>query len=337
MDVAGLLGQPTEAMAAEIGIGVDRLADECRLARLGLGRLLSRDLRGMFDGPSTVRIDWAGRGVVLDVSFVHHDADALTVVMIPATSWLQALMADDRPGAPRKLQVIEECWAMLRTERVAFYLQACWKLCRRYGVANIAVAHRLSDLSAQSDDGTATAKVAGVCWPTPKPGWRSIRPPASWPRPESCSACPRWPPTCSPTCAKARPSGASATTTPWWPTPSARPKPRSATPTRPSRSERPSPSPFDAQGRPRLAALEAGRPCIAGVSLMSDDSSRPGIPASPTRVPGEDRAEAVGGRYLRDGSSDAASFSGTPQRATGAGFPAGDRSRTARGTFRPPS
>ena len=49
---------------------------------------------------------------------------------------------------------------MLRTERVAFYLQACWKLCRRYGVANIAVAHRLSDLSAQSDDGTATAKVA---------------------------------------------------------------------------------------------------------------------------------------------------------------------------------
>jgi hypothetical protein len=147
-------------MAAEIGIGAERLAEECRLARLGLGRLLSRDLRGMFDGPSTVRIDWAGRGVVLDVSFVHHDADALTVVMIPATSWLQALMADDRPGAPRKLQVIEECWAMLRTERVAFYLQACWKLCRRYGVANIAVAHRLSDLSAQSDDGTATAKVA---------------------------------------------------------------------------------------------------------------------------------------------------------------------------------
>ena len=160
VDVAALLGEPSEDMAAEIGIGVDRLAEECRLARLGLGRLLSRDLRGMFDGPSTVRIDWSGRGVVLDVSFVHHDADALTVVMIPATSWLQALMSDERPGAPRKLQVIEECWAMLRTERVAFYLQACWKLCRRYGVANVAVAHRLSDLSAQSDDGTATAKVS---------------------------------------------------------------------------------------------------------------------------------------------------------------------------------
>ena len=49
---------------------------------------------------------------------------------------------------------------MLRHERVAFYLQSCWKLCRAYGVANIAVAHRLSDLRSQADDGTATAKVA---------------------------------------------------------------------------------------------------------------------------------------------------------------------------------
>jgi type IV secretory pathway VirB4 component len=160
MDVSRLLGSPNDRMAIEAGIDAERLAEECASARLGLGRLISRDLRGMFDGPSTVRIDWTGRGLVLDVSSVHHDPDALSVVMIPATSWLQALMADSRPDAPRKVQVIEECWAMLRHERVAFYLQSCWKLCRRYGVANIAVAHRLSDLRSQADDGTATAKVA---------------------------------------------------------------------------------------------------------------------------------------------------------------------------------
>ncbi|MCU4186455.1 ATP-binding protein [Acidiferrimicrobium sp. IK] len=160
VDVSALLGTPTEQMATETGLGADRLGEECASARLGLGRLLSRDLRGMFDGRSTVHIDWTGRGLVLDVSSVHHDPDALAVVMIPATSWLQALMADNRPDAPRKIQVIEECWAMLRHERVAFYLQSCWKLCRAYGVANIAVAHRLSDLRSQADDGTATAKVA---------------------------------------------------------------------------------------------------------------------------------------------------------------------------------
>jgi hypothetical protein len=160
VDVAGLLARPTAEMAADAGIAPERLAEECSPARLGLGRLLTRDLRGMFDGASTVRTDWSGRGVVLDLSAVHADPDALAVVMIPATAWLQALMADPSPDAPRRIQVIEECWAMLRQERVAFYLQSCWKLCRRYGVANVAVAHRLSDLRSQADDGTATAKVA---------------------------------------------------------------------------------------------------------------------------------------------------------------------------------
>lgn len=160
IDVSRLLATPTDEMSSEAGLDADRLSEECAPARLGLGRLLSRDLKGMFDGASTVKIDWTGRGLVLDVSSVHHDPDALAVVMIPATSWLQALMADGRPDSPRKVQVIEECWAMLRHERVAFYLQACWKLCRAYGVANVAVAHRLSDLRSQADDGTATAKVS---------------------------------------------------------------------------------------------------------------------------------------------------------------------------------
>jgi hypothetical protein len=159
-DIARLLGDPTAEMAADAGCTQEVLAAECRQARLGLGRLLSRDLRGMFDGRSTVRVDWSGRGLVLDLSGVHQDPDALATVMIPATSWLSSFMADPNPAAPRKVQVIEECWAMLRQARVAFYLQSCWKLCRDYGVANLAVAHRLSDLRAQADDGTAISKVS---------------------------------------------------------------------------------------------------------------------------------------------------------------------------------
>jgi type IV secretory pathway VirB4 component len=160
VDVANLLANPTEEMTIETGCSADKLVEECRKAKLALGRLLSRDLRGMFDGPSTVRIDWTGRGLVLDLSAVHQDPDALATVMIPATFWLAAFMADPNPAAPRKVQVIEESWAMLRQAKVAFYLQSCWKLCRDYGVANIAVAHRLSDLRSQADDGTATSKVA---------------------------------------------------------------------------------------------------------------------------------------------------------------------------------
>ena len=60
---------------------------------------------------------------------------------------------------PRRVQVLEEIWALLASERTAKYLQSCQKLARSYGVANISVAHRIADLRAQADDGTATAKV----------------------------------------------------------------------------------------------------------------------------------------------------------------------------------
>ena len=56
--------------------------------------------------------------------------------------------------------MLEEIWALLGSERVAKYYQSCQKLARAYGVANIAVAHRIADLRAQAGDGTATAKVA---------------------------------------------------------------------------------------------------------------------------------------------------------------------------------
>src|SRR5206468_1625475 len=115
---------------------------------------------GMFDGATTVSVDWSRRGLVLDLSAVHHDPAALALVMVAATAWLQAAFADDDDSGPLRMQVIDEAWALLASERTARYLQACWKLCRSYGVANVAVAHRISDLRSQADDGTATAKVA---------------------------------------------------------------------------------------------------------------------------------------------------------------------------------
>ena len=59
----------------------------------------------------------------------------------------------------RRIQVWEEIWALLGNETTARWFQSCQKLSRDYGVANIAVAHRISDLRAQADDGTAAAKV----------------------------------------------------------------------------------------------------------------------------------------------------------------------------------
>jgi hypothetical protein len=157
-DVAGLLASPTSGMAGRAGMAADVLARSIEAARFGLGKLLDRDLRGMFDGPSTVRLDRAGPGLVLDLSAVHHDRDALALVMVAATAWIQARLAV-KDGVQR-IQVVDEAWALLGTPSAVRHLQASWKLCRDYGVANVAIAHRTSDLRAQADDGTAVAKVA---------------------------------------------------------------------------------------------------------------------------------------------------------------------------------
>ncbi|MDP1794087.1 MAG: hypothetical protein Q8K63_08115 [Acidimicrobiales bacterium] len=155
-DLAAMLASPPKTLADRAHMTSTQLGRAIEDMVFGLGKLLDRSLRGMFDGPSTIELDPNGPGVVIDLSAVHHDPEALGLVMIAATSWLQSVMSQQ--GQPR-IQVLDEAWALLANERAARYLQACFKLGRSYGVANIAIVHRLSDLRAQADDGTALAKV----------------------------------------------------------------------------------------------------------------------------------------------------------------------------------
>ena len=158
VDLAAVMADPTADMAARARVAPVELARSVESAVYALGKLVDRSLRGMFDGPTNVRLDWAGPGVVVDLSAVHHDAEALTLVMVAVTAWLQAALS--RPDGPPRLQVLDEAWSLLASERTSRYLQSCWKLGRAYGVANLAIVHRLSDLRSQADDGTATAKVS---------------------------------------------------------------------------------------------------------------------------------------------------------------------------------
>jgi hypothetical protein len=157
-DVAELLAAPTVQISARVNRDPTQVAEDGRTLVYALDKLLTRSLRGMFDGPSTITVDWDGPGLVVDLSAVQHDPDALPLVMVAATGWLQTLMAEHR--GRRRLQVLDEAWCLLSARHTANYVQSCWKLGRSYGVANLAVAHRPTDLAAQADDGTATAKIA---------------------------------------------------------------------------------------------------------------------------------------------------------------------------------
>ena len=153
--VAALLG-PTADAAAALRLTAKELAEESRDAALELRRLCEGDLRGMFDGPTTVHPDFDSPLVVLDLSAVYGSA-AMPLLMICATSWLHAALAD---GGRRRFVLVDEAWALLHSVSTARWLQASSKLCRQYGVSNIAAIHRLSDLSAAGADGTEQRELA---------------------------------------------------------------------------------------------------------------------------------------------------------------------------------
>lgn len=157
-----LLANPTVDMMSRLGVADrDGFVTATLDLRHGLESLTQGRLSGMFDGESTEPPRWDRNGVVIDVSSVFGDDRAFELVMIAVTGWLQSLLAcPPGPEVPRRMQVLEEIWALLGSKRVASYYQTCQKLARAYGVCNIAVAHRISDLKAQSDDGTAAAKIS---------------------------------------------------------------------------------------------------------------------------------------------------------------------------------
>ena len=60
----------------------------------------------------------------------------------------------------KRLVVLDEAWAVLSHLATARWLQATFKLSRSYGVANIAVVHRLSDLKAAGQEGSEQQRLA---------------------------------------------------------------------------------------------------------------------------------------------------------------------------------
>jgi hypothetical protein len=59
--------------------------------------------------------------------------------------------------------VIDEAWALLSNLGVARWLQSSWKLSRAYGVSNVAVLHRVSDLrSVGASDSEQVALAQGL-------------------------------------------------------------------------------------------------------------------------------------------------------------------------------
>lgn len=146
--VVNALLRPTSDGAATVATSAESLAAASRDIALELQRLCEGDLKGMFDGPTSGNIDLSAPLVSFDLTAVYQ-SEALGILMVCAAAWLQRALA--RPEPTKRIMVLDEAWVCLRNVAIARWLQASYKLARAYGVQNIAVVHRLSDLTSAGD------------------------------------------------------------------------------------------------------------------------------------------------------------------------------------------
>ncbi len=157
-DVLHLLTAPTEDMCTVTARSGDELVRDVEEVRYALDELCTGPLRGMFDGPSNVDVDWNGAGLVMDLSGVVDDERAMALAMVASVSWSRQQRR--RLGDRQRINQHDESYYMYRLAETVEFAQERHKLGRAYGEANIDICHRPSDLSSQADDGSKIAKMA---------------------------------------------------------------------------------------------------------------------------------------------------------------------------------
>jgi len=155
--VVDALTAPDRQAARGDGVSVETRAAEGRDLVHGLRRLIRGDLAGMFDAASTHRLDPAAPMVVLDLSALGSDDDALAVAATCAAGWLEGALVS---SSAKRWVVYDEAWRLLHHPGLVRRMQSQWKLSRAYGIANLLVVHRLSDLDAVGAAGSQARALA---------------------------------------------------------------------------------------------------------------------------------------------------------------------------------
>jgi hypothetical protein len=140
------------------GSTVDQLVQDGRAAAHALNRLVAGDLSGLFDGPSTTRFDTGLPMVSLDLSRIQGSDSLIALVMTCASTWMEAAISD--PDGGQRWVVYDEAWRLLRSPALLARMQAQWKLSRAWGIANLMVIHRLSDLDAVGEANSEARNLA---------------------------------------------------------------------------------------------------------------------------------------------------------------------------------
>jgi hypothetical protein len=134
------------------------LIEDGRLVGHALRRLVAGDLAGLFDGPSTVSFDPSLPMISLDLSRVAENATLTSVLMTCASAWMESALMD--PAGGQRWVVYDEAWRLMSHPALLRRMDAHWRLARHYGIANMLIFHKLSDLDNVGDSGSAMRALA---------------------------------------------------------------------------------------------------------------------------------------------------------------------------------
>ncbi|MBP1076398.1 type IV secretory pathway VirB4 component [Microbacterium terrae] len=132
--------------------------DDGRLVGHALRRLVSGDLAGLFDGPSTVRFDPSLPMMTLDLSRVAENSTLVSMLMTCCSAWMESALTD--PAGGQRWVIYDEAWRLMAHPALLRRMDAQWRLARHYGIANMIVFHKLSDLDNVGDAGSAMRALA---------------------------------------------------------------------------------------------------------------------------------------------------------------------------------
>ena len=160
--VWALLRDPLPEMAHDMRIRGDdpaELREMIRPASDALGNMVQGSLSGLFDGPTTVRMDFDAPIQTVDLSRLDgRGDDTVAMTLACVSSWGQA--AIDEPDGPVRLVVRDELWRSMRIPAMIRKIDSDLRLSRAHGTIQILATHRLADFEAVGPEGSAEVAIA---------------------------------------------------------------------------------------------------------------------------------------------------------------------------------
>ncbi|MFI6283014.1 ATP/GTP-binding protein [Streptomyces sp. NPDC050988] len=146
-DIHDALTNPEPAMLGRREVGVEDMVEWGQPASLAMDQLCSptRDLAGLFNGPTTPGIDLDARLIVFDLTRLPREGEAMPLLMSVIGPWLR--YAWIKPGdSIKRTLIVEEAWHILSHRPVARLFEEFVRYGRRLGLSFWAILHHLGDL-----------------------------------------------------------------------------------------------------------------------------------------------------------------------------------------------